>query len=214
MNSKVVSESPKSFPSWMSFKLVTDWLTNWADDCAFNLRRFGGLGLKFWGSFDFFCPGESGSSMPPRFYADCNPLCRLIAASDSFPSIDMFVESFCLASEWSLSSDPPCPGKLISELIPSPPNRLCPPLLSNSNRRARMSQIKVALPSIIFAFFSLSTRIPNFYSYWVNTVIYVTFSSLQMMLQFCYLDVLVMLSFMLPRLGSKEKGLREIFIYS
>lgn len=124
MNSKVVSESPRSFPSWMSFKLVTDWLTNWADDYAFNLRRFGGLGLKFCGSFDFFWPGDSGSSMPPRFCADCNPLCRLIAASDSFPSIDMFVESFYRAPEWSLSREPPCPGKLISELIPSPPNRL------------------------------------------------------------------------------------------
>lgn len=33
-----------------------------------------------------------------------------------------------------------------------------------------------------------------------------------MMFQFYCFDVLVMLSFMFPRLGSKEKGLREIFI--
>lgn len=168
MNSKVVSESPRSLPSWMSFKLVTDWLTNYADDCAFNLRRLGGLGLKFWGNFDFFYPGDSGSSIPPLFWADCSPLWRLPAARDSFPSIDILVESFCLAPEWSLSRDPPCPGKLISELMPSPPNRLCPPLLSNSNNLASMSQINAALPSMIFAFFSLSTRIPNFYSYKIN----------------------------------------------
>ena len=75
-----------------------------------------------------------------------------------------------------------------------------------------MSQINVNLPSIILAFFSLSTRIPNFYSYIYIYLNKITLSSLQIIFQFCYFDVLVILSFMLPRLGSREKGLRDIFI--
>ena len=39
-----------------------------------------------------------------------------------------------------------------------------------------------------------------------------TLSSLQMMLQLSCFEVLVMLSFMLPRAGSKENGFFEIFI--
>ena len=51
----------------MSFKLVTDWLTSYADDCAFNFLRLGGLGLKFAGNFDFLTPGDRGSSIPALF---------------------------------------------------------------------------------------------------------------------------------------------------
>ena len=75
-----------------------------------------------------------------------------------------------------------------------------------------MSHIRDCLPSILLAFFSESTLIPNFYiAYEIPRI--PTLSSLHMTFQFICLEVLVMLSFMFPRLGSREKGFFEIFIY-
>ena len=107
MNSRVVSASARSFPSFMSFKEVTDWVT-----AAFGfelLLRFG-LGERPAGSFEryycyLFVGGDNGSSFPSfRLLADCSP-----TTSDSFPSNDMFVESLWFSPPSARSMLPP-PG--------------------------------------------------------------------------------------------------------
>ena len=113
INSRVVSASPSSLPSLISFSDVTLWLTYefTLTFLIFGLRRF-------WGNLDFFpkprSPGDNGSSS--FLFDELTPS----NIDDSFPSIDILVESFYPPppfEEWSLSLVPG-PPKLFSE--PSP----------------------------------------------------------------------------------------------